>query len=244
VTARASWPFGGPAITCRCASSVVSPSVATNGRLPTLRIETSAASTPGMAPPASSVRESTSSRSIDAPSSPRKRLRRASSCARSSASESSRTIPSIRTFISETSATICSLPPRFRRRERTRRTSSTIASVIAAAPSATRTVVTVTASAITSLVQPSALPGSRKSPGPLTVIRPCAAGYGLKVIKDSIECARVLAARRPQPAEPSAFRRLTLGGELRYHPHPVGRGPAPASLCCVLTHLARSTCRP
>ena len=140
-------------MTCRCASSAESPSVATIGLSAPSRIETIAASTPGIAPPASSVRASTSSRSIDAPSSPRKRLRRPSSCARSSASESSRTMPSMRVFISETSASICCCPPLPRLRERTSTTSSTSASTAAAAPTATSAVVAVTASAIISLFE-------------------------------------------------------------------------------------------
>ena len=200
---------------------------------------------PGIAPPASSVRESTSSRSIDAPSSPRKRLRRPSSCARSSASESSRTMPSMRVFISETSASTCCCPPLPRLRERTSTTSSTSASTAAAAPTATSAVVAVTASTIISLVETSALPGQPQlSPSRLTVIAFRAAGYGFKTIKPLVRIRTNGRASAAESSQPSAFCRLTLEGELRYHAHPVGRGLTPASLCCVRPHLARSTCRP
>ena len=60
---------------------------------------TMTASTPRSAPAASSVRATTSSRSIEPPSSPSTRLRRFSSCARSSASARSRTIVCIRSSI-------------------------------------------------------------------------------------------------------------------------------------------------
>ena len=79
-------------------------------------------------------------------------------------------MPSMRVFISETSASTCCCPPLPRVRERTSTTSSTSASTAAAAPTATSAVVAVTASAIVSLFETSALPGNPKSPSRLTVI--------------------------------------------------------------------------
>ena len=92
---------------CRSASSTDSPSVATSGFPPCISGSiTSAASVPWNAPAASSARERTSSRSIEPASSPKMRLRRPSSSARSRAPASSRPSSSIRSFrLATTSAT-------------------------------------------------------------------------------------------------------------------------------------------
>ena len=155
-------------------------------------------------------------------------------------------MPSMRVFISETSASICCCPPLPRLRERTSTTTSTSASTAAAAPTATSAVVAVTASAIISLVE--ILRPTRKAPNrraDLTVIGFWAAGYGFKTIKPLVRirtkrphrCRRILAAKRVLPFDAGGSRFATM-------PRPVGRGRSPADLCCVRTHLARSTCRP
>jgi hypothetical protein len=86
------------------------------------------------------VRVSTSSRSIVPPSSPRTRLRRFSSCARSSASERSRTIACIRSSIwAATAFSFASVEPPARRPSRNTATTKTVAAI--AAPQAIRIVV-------------------------------------------------------------------------------------------------------
>ncbi len=92
---------------CRSASSVERPSVATSGCPSWFEMLIMAASTPGIAPAASSVRESTSSRSIVPASSLRKRLRRPSSSALSIAVTSSFDISSMRAERLATSSATC-----------------------------------------------------------------------------------------------------------------------------------------
>ena len=127
VIERASLPSGGPVIACRSASSTDNPSVATNGLPPRGSGSiTSAASAPWNAPAASSVRDSTSSRSIDPASSPKIRLRRPSSSARSRAPASSLPSSSIRAFrLATTSATRSSVELSERQRTTSRARRST-----------------------------------------------------------------------------------------------------------------------
>ena len=77
-------------------------------------------------------------------------------------------------------------------------------------------------------------PGIRGvTPSGLTVVRLGRAGYGLKTLIRGGPAGAPNGVESRDSAQPCAFPRLTVAQSVRYHRHLVGRGPAPASLCCV-----------
>ena len=125
---RASRPSGGPATASSSASSAESPTVAMIGFSPAAPgSRTRAASTPRIAPAASSTRVSTSSRSIVPPSSPRILPRRSSSVVRSAVERSSSSMPSIRLVSSSITFSKRRSAARRSRRRTTRKTTASTA---------------------------------------------------------------------------------------------------------------------
>src|SRR5919204_3985616 len=204
---------------------------------PSLSRRARAASTPGIAPAASRVRVSTSSRSIVPASSPSIRFRRPSSCARSSASDSSPTIASMRVFMSVTRSAsrgseLCAPAVALRTSQRTARSNTT-----AAAPAAMATTVLVVTPSNSNLTpSPQLFPVPRRlrsrSGLDLTVRGARPLDYSFEPIKTKV---RDPAARGPISPSDAGFSRLRVPNRFATMPVRLAGVHPLASLCCVVS---------